>query len=125
MTYENGKGNGAFLLGFLVGGLGGAIAGLLLAPQPGEKTRDEIRQKAADARANAESALEEALERAEAVATAVGLRAERFQTQAKVMLEEGQRQLTKAVQETKAAVDAAGTPRVPAPATETDIASGL
>lgn len=103
--------SGSFMLGLLIGGLGAAAASLLLAPQSGERTREQIREKAAEARANAEARAAEVAEMAE-----------RVQSQALVALEEGQKQLMKAIEETRAAVEAAGTPPVLAPTRETELA---
>jgi gas vesicle protein len=85
VSNNNGGEIGAFLAGFLVGGLVGTAAALLLAPQSGTETREQIRLKS------------------EAVAADIKRRAEELQAQSRVILEEGQKQLTEAVQETKKA----------------------
>jgi gas vesicle protein len=100
MMSNNGKNHGGtFMLGVLVGGIGAAVAGLLLAPQSGERTREQIREKADES----------------------GRRAERLQTKALAALEEGQHQLLKALEETKAAVEEAGAPPVLAETRPTEI----
>jgi len=99
--------SGTFLTGVLVGGLAGAAVALFLAPQSGQETRQQIRQKGIELRGQAEDTLNEAYARVEAVAADMRRRAEDFQAQGQVILEEGQRQLAQALQETKKAAAAA------------------
>jgi gas vesicle protein len=103
MSDNSGGEIGAFFAGFLVGGLVGAAAALLLAPQSGEETRGQIRQKGIELQTRAEDAMDEARAKVDAVAADVKRRAEELQLQSKVILEEGQKQLTSAVEETKKA----------------------
>jgi gas vesicle protein len=95
--------SGTFLTGVLMGGLAGAAVALFLAPQSGQETRQQIRQKGIELRGQAEDTLNEAYARVEAVAADMRRRAADFQAQGQVILEEGQRQLAQAVQETKKA----------------------
>jgi len=104
VSNSNGGDIGAFFAGFLVGGLVGAAAALLLAPQSGEETREQIRQKGIELQGRGEDALTEARAKAEAVAADVRRRAEELQHQSKVILEEGQRNLADAVEQTRKAV---------------------
>jgi gas vesicle protein len=106
MSDNSGGEIGAFFAGFLVGGLVGAAAALLLAPQSGEETRGQIRQKGIELQTRAEDALGEARAKVDAVAADVKRRAEELQLQSKVILEEGQKQLSSAVEETKKAATA-------------------
>ena len=107
MSDSSGGEVGAFFAGFLVGGLIGAGAALLLAPQSGEETRAQIRDKSLELRDRAEVALDDARAKVEAVAADIKRRAEELQIQSKVVLEEGQRHLAEAVEETKKAAAAA------------------
>jgi len=118
MSNENETHTGVFAVGFLVGGLAGAATTLLLAPQSGEETREQIRQKALELQGRTEDVLNEARTKAETVATDIKRQAEALQAQAHVVLEEGQKQLTKAVEETKKAAAAASAGTAAEPETE-------
>jgi gas vesicle protein len=107
MSDSSGGEVGAFFAGFLVGGLVGAATALLLAPQSGAETREQIRQKSFELRDKAEDALDEARAKVEAVAADVKRRAEELQIQSRVVLEQGQKHLAEAVEETKKAAAAA------------------
>ena len=98
---------GSFVAGVLMGGLIGTAVALFLAPQSGEETRQQIRQRSIELQKKAEDTLNEARVKAEAVAADIKRRAEELQAQGHVVLEEGQRQLTQAVEETKKAAAAA------------------
>jgi gas vesicle protein len=107
MSNNNGGEIGSFFAGFLVGGLVGAAVALILAPQSGAETRDQIRQKSVELQSKAGDTLDEARAKAEAVAADIKRRAEELQRQSRVLLEEGQKRLTEAVEDTKKAAAAA------------------
>ena len=107
MSDNSGSEVGAFFAGFLVGGLIGAATALLLAPQSGEETRAQIRQKSFELRDKAEDAMDEARAKVEAVAADVKRRAEELQIQSRVVLQEGQKHLAEAVEETRKAASSA------------------
>ena len=100
---------GAFFAGFLVGGLIGAGAALLLAPQSGEETRAQIRDKSLELRDRAEVAVDDLRAKAEAVVADASRRLEDIRVQSKVVLEEGQKHLAEAYEETRKAAAAAVT----------------
>jgi len=103
---ENGS-TGGFLTGFVLGSLAGAAAAVLLAPYSGQETRRQIREKTAELGNRADDILSEAQANVERVATKAKRQAEQVQIQSQVLLEEGQRQLKQAVDETKKAAGAA------------------
>jgi len=118
MSNGNGGDMGAFFAGFLVGGLVGAATALLLAPQSGEETREQIRQKGIELQSKGEDTLTEARAKAEAVAADIKRRAEELQRQSKVILEEGQRNLAQAVEQTKKAATSTGVEQAESEAAE-------
>ena len=109
MSDSSGGEVGAFFAGFLVGGLIGAGAALLLAPQSGEETRAQIHDRTVELRDKDEVVLDDARAKVEAVAADIKRRAEELQIQSKVVLEEGQKHLAEAVEETRKAATAAVT----------------
>jgi gas vesicle protein len=82
MTEEN-NGNGTFWVGLIVGGLAGAVFTLLNAPRSGEETRSQLRTRGMELKDTAEQKLEE------------------FLTQSRAVLDESQKQWTKAGEEIK------------------------
>lgn len=102
------KDTGTFLVGFLLGGIAGAATVIFLAPQSGEETREQIRKRGIEMQKRAEKTLADAQSMIEEVVTDIQDRTQTLQTQSRVVLEEGQQQLSQAIKETKAA--AAATP---------------
>ena len=103
MNNDSGKDFGTFLAGFLVGGLAGAGVAFLLAPQSGEETREHIQRRAVEVRGKVQDTVKGARAKSEAIAADVKHRAEEIQ----VILEQGQKHLVQALEETKKAAAAA------------------
>ena len=82
MTEKN-NGNGTFWVGLLVGGLAGAVINLLNAQRSGEETREQLRHRSIELRDTAEQKVEEYL------------------SQGRAVLDESQKQWSKASEEIK------------------------
>ncbi len=99
----NNKDTGTFLFGFLIGGLAGAVTTIFLTPQSGEETREQLQQKGIELQERAEKTLAETQTKVDAVIADVKERVQVLQAQRRAIMEEGPKQFSQAVEETKEA----------------------
>lgn len=103
---EGRRGFPGFFAGLLLGGSLGAAIALLKAAQSGEETRAQIRWKALEVRDTAEQTVTDARSRVAEVGDQVARRSAELQARGKAALDEGEKHLSKAVDETKQAAKA-------------------
>jgi gas vesicle protein len=95
-----------FAKGFLIGGLLGAAVGLLKAPQSGSKTRELVQEKASDLQDKAQQRMAEARSRVDEAAGQVSQEASELHARGGDALDESEKHLSRAVEETQKAAKA-------------------
>jgi gas vesicle protein len=91
--------------GFLIGGLVGAGVALLKAPQSGTETLEQLQQKASEVQDKAQQMMAETRSRVDETAAQVSQRASELQERGKAALDESEKHLFKAVEETEKAAN--------------------